>query len=54
MDKKWVGGEIQIFADILGGTAIKAEYIAGVNSTPSNVPANATRAQMLANPSTVQ
>jgi phosphate-selective porin len=51
MDKKWVGGEMQIFADLLGGTSIKAEYIAGLNSTPSTVPANATRSQMLANPS---
>jgi hypothetical protein len=51
MDKKWVGGEIQIFADILGGTALKAEYMSGINSTPSAVAANATRAQMLASPS---
>jgi phosphate-selective porin len=51
MDKKWAGGEIQIFADILGGTAIKTEYMAGINSTPSSVAANATRAQMLASPS---
>jgi hypothetical protein len=51
MDKKWIGGEIQIFADILGGTALKAEYMSGINSTPSSVAANATRAQMLASPS---
>ncbi len=24
LDKNWVGGEIQIFADVLGGMAIKA------------------------------
>jgi phosphate-selective porin len=35
LDKKWVGGEIQIFADILGGLAIKGEYVAGVNSASS-------------------
>jgi hypothetical protein len=35
LDKKWMGGEIQIFADLLGGTAIKCEYIAGINSTAS-------------------
>jgi hypothetical protein len=35
LDKKWIGGEIQIFADILGGLAIKGEYIAGVNSASS-------------------
>jgi phosphate-selective porin len=35
LDKKWIGGEMQIFADILGGMAIKGEYMAGVNSTAS-------------------
>jgi len=35
LDKNWVGGEIQIFADVLGGLAIKGEYIAGVNSASS-------------------
>jgi hypothetical protein len=35
LDKKWVGGEIQIFADILGGLAIKGEYVAGINSASS-------------------
>jgi phosphate-selective porin len=51
LDKNWVGGEIQIFADVLGGMAIKGEYMAGINSTPSAVAAGATMAQMLANPS---
>jgi hypothetical protein len=35
LDKNWVGGEIQIFADVLGGLAIKGEYITGVNSASS-------------------
>lgn len=35
LDKKWIGGEIQIFADILGGLAVKGEYVAGVNSASS-------------------
>jgi phosphate-selective porin len=35
LDKNWAGGEIQIFADILGGMAIKGEYVAGVNSASS-------------------
>jgi phosphate-selective porin len=35
LDKKWIGGEIQIYADILGGLAIKGEYVAGVNSASS-------------------
>jgi phosphate-selective porin len=33
--KKWFGGEIQIFADLLGGMAIKGEYVQGVNSSTS-------------------
>ena len=37
LDKKWIGGEIQIFADLLGGLAIKGEYIAGTNSTASAI-----------------
>ncbi|MCX6321717.1 MAG: porin [Bacteroidia bacterium] len=45
LDKNWVGGEIQIFADILGGLAIKGEYIAGINSTASTIATTATMAQ---------
>jgi phosphate-selective porin len=51
MKKNWVGGEIQIFADVLGGMALKGEYVAGINSVPSSVAANSTRAQMFASPS---
>lgn len=29
LDKNWAGGEIQIYADVLGGLAVKAEYITG-------------------------
>jgi phosphate-selective porin len=50
MDKNWIGGEIQIFADVLGGTALKAEFMSGLNSTPSSVATGSTRAQMLAAP----
>ncbi len=32
--KQWVGLESQIYLDLLGGLAIKGEYIFGVNSTP--------------------
>jgi hypothetical protein len=32
--KNWVGFEAQFYADILGGVALKGEYIFGVNSTP--------------------
>jgi phosphate-selective porin len=42
LDKKWAGAEIQIFADILGGLALKGEYIAGTNSTASTTTVAAT------------
>ncbi len=32
LNKKWFGGEMQIFADILGGTALKGEFISGANT----------------------
>jgi phosphate-selective porin len=51
LDKNWTGAEIQIFADVLGGMAIKGEYISGVNSTASSIAATATVAQMKADPS---
>jgi len=35
LKKQWMGGEIQIFADFLGGTAIKAEYMSGTNNNAS-------------------
>jgi phosphate-selective porin len=50
LDKNWLGGEIQIFADILGGMAIKGEYMAGVNSTVSTIASSATRAAKMADP----
>ncbi|MBA4321980.1 MAG: hypothetical protein C0408_04110 [Odoribacter sp.] len=50
LDKKWVGCEIQIFADILGGLALKGEYLAGVNSTPSTISITTTMAQKKADP----
>ena len=31
--KNWVGGEFQLFADILGGLSVKGEYIAGKNAS---------------------
>ena len=36
LPKQWLGGEIQIFADFLGGTALKGEYIQGINSLTSS------------------
>jgi hypothetical protein len=35
LNKKWFGAEARLFADILGGLAIKAEYVSGINSTSS-------------------
>jgi hypothetical protein len=32
--KQWVGVEAQLYLDLLGGLALKGEYIFGVNSTP--------------------
>jgi phosphate-selective porin len=32
LPKQWMGGEIQVFADFLGGMAIKGEYVQGINS----------------------
>jgi phosphate-selective porin len=50
IDKNWAGGEVQIFADVLGGMAIKAEYMAGINSTASTIASTATMAQKKADP----
>jgi phosphate-selective porin len=50
LDKKWAGGEVQIFADILGGLAIKGEYMAGINSIASTIASEATMAQKKADP----
>ncbi|TAL65274.1 MAG: hypothetical protein EPN88_09785 [Bacteroidetes bacterium] len=50
LDKNWAGSEIQIFADVLGGMAIKGEYMAGVNSTPSTIASSSTMAQKKADP----
>ena len=34
VNKNWVGFEGQLYLDVLGGLALKGEYIFGVNSTP--------------------
>jgi len=31
--RNWLGGEFQLFADVLGGLSVKGEYIAGKNAT---------------------
>ncbi|MGD0341638.1 MAG: porin [Bacteroidales bacterium] len=53
LKKQWYGAEIQIFADVLGGLALKGEYVAGTNSTPSTISATSTMAQKMASPNTV-
>jgi hypothetical protein len=44
--RNWVGGEFQLFADVLGGLSIKGEYIAGKNASIGyrDVPAAGTTA----------
>jgi len=50
LDKHWTGGEIRIYADVLGGMSIKAEYVAGINSIASTVASTATTAAKKAAP----
>jgi phosphate-selective porin len=50
LDKHWTGGEIRIYADVLGGASIKAEYVAGINSIASTIASTATMAQKKASP----
>jgi phosphate-selective porin len=50
LDKHWTGGEIRIYADVLGGMSVKAEYVAGINNIPSAVASTATMAQKKAAP----
>jgi hypothetical protein len=41
ISRSWFGGELQFYADILGGMSLKGEYITGTNVTPG---ADATKA----------
>jgi len=54
LDKHWVGGEFQLFADVLGGLSLKGEYMAGVNNTVSSSLLTATIAQKLGDPNKVR
>ena len=36
LDKKWGGVEVQVYFDLLGGMALKGEYIAGQNAFPGD------------------
>ncbi len=39
--KNWLGGEFQLFADVLGGLSVKGEYISGKNASIGYAPAGA-------------
>ncbi|MBK8881069.1 MAG: hypothetical protein IPN67_01405 [Bacteroidales bacterium] len=56
LPKQWVGGEIQIFADILGGMSVKGEYVQGMNSSSStsNQSSSASIATKRTDPSKVR
>jgi len=54
LDKHWVGGEFQLFADVLGGLSLKGEYMAGVNNTVSTSLLTATIAQKIGDPNKVR
>jgi hypothetical protein len=40
LDKKWGGAELQVFFDVLGGLAVKGEYLAGKNAYPGDSKSN--------------
>ncbi len=42
VSRNWLGGEFQLFADVLGGLSVKGEYIAGKNATIGYAPVAAT------------
>jgi hypothetical protein len=42
LKKNWFGVEMQFYADILGGLAIKGEYITGINAYPGYYAASST------------
>lgn len=42
LSRNWVGGEFQLFADLLGGLSVKGEYIAGKNATVGYSPVAAS------------
>jgi phosphate-selective porin len=54
LDKHWMGAEVQIFADVLGGLAIKGEYMAGVNNYASLTALAGAIAQKKADPNKVR
>jgi hypothetical protein len=53
LKKHWFGAEIRVYADVLGGLALKGEFITGSNSVASTAASTATMAQKKASPNTV-
>lgn len=53
LKKQWYGAEIQLFADVLDGLALKGEYIAGTNSAASSIAATSTLVQKKADPNKI-
>jgi phosphate-selective porin len=43
MDKKWGGAEMQVYLDVLGGLALKGEYLAGKNAYAGDSKSNPNR-----------
>jgi|WetSurMetagenome_2_1015567.scaffolds.fasta_scaffold148870_2 phosphate-selective porin len=50
LNKHWLGAEMQIYADVLGGLSIKGEYMAGVNNYASLTGLTGTLAQKKGDP----
>jgi phosphate-selective porin len=48
MNKQWVGAELQVFFDLLGGMALKGEYIAGKNAFAGDSKANPNKTKKFA------
>ena len=53
LKKQWFGAEVQVYADVLGGLALKGEYIAGTNSTASTTASTATITARKADPNKI-
>jgi phosphate-selective porin len=54
LDKHWLGAEMQIYADVLGGLSIKGEYMSGVNNSASLTGLAGTIAQKKGDPNKVR
>ncbi len=42
LKRNWVGGEFQLYADVIGGLSVKGEYIAGKNASVGYAPVAAS------------